>query len=213
MARPNVVRSQPFSASIGSWKKPMAERGPKVSAAIRQPQMMISHGTDLAGGRSVACSGHVMGRSPVRRQHFLSRRPAPSQNELVAWIASISLMRAGINGRCERLHTEGRSLRSACADGRTGVQSRRCGAETSRHGRQKGGDPCGDTAAQALCARAVARPGRGRRPRAGLSRARACPPRQLAHRREPAALAVHHHASSLRRPDRARRSAAPRSSC
>ena len=49
MARPNVVRSQPFSASIGSWKKPIAERGPKVIAAIRQPQMMISHGTDFAG--------------------------------------------------------------------------------------------------------------------------------------------------------------------
>ena len=50
MARPNVVRSQPFSASIGSWKKPIAERGPKVIAAIRQPQMMISHGTDFARG-------------------------------------------------------------------------------------------------------------------------------------------------------------------
>ena len=49
MARPKVWRSQPFSASIGSWKKPIAERGPKVSAAIRQPQMMISHGTRLAG--------------------------------------------------------------------------------------------------------------------------------------------------------------------
>ena len=49
MARPNVWRSQPLSASIGSWKKPIAERGPKVSAAIRQPQMMISHGTRPAG--------------------------------------------------------------------------------------------------------------------------------------------------------------------
>ena len=29
IARPKVVRSQPFSASIGSWKKPIAERGPK----------------------------------------------------------------------------------------------------------------------------------------------------------------------------------------
>ncbi len=44
IANPNVVRSQPFSASIGNWKKPIAERGPKVSAAIRQPHMMISQG-------------------------------------------------------------------------------------------------------------------------------------------------------------------------
>ncbi len=44
MASPKVVRSQPVSASIGSWKKPMAERGPKVSTAISEPAMMISHG-------------------------------------------------------------------------------------------------------------------------------------------------------------------------
>ena len=57
MARPNVVRSQPFSASIGSWKKPIAERGPKVSAAMAQPQMMISHGTAfLAGVEALACA-------------------------------------------------------------------------------------------------------------------------------------------------------------
>jgi hypothetical protein len=44
MARPKVVRSQPVSASIGNWKKPMAERGPKVSMAIMEPAAMISQG-------------------------------------------------------------------------------------------------------------------------------------------------------------------------
>jgi hypothetical protein len=46
IARPKVVRSHPFSASIGNWKKPIAERGPKVMAAMRQPQMMISQGKE-----------------------------------------------------------------------------------------------------------------------------------------------------------------------
>ena len=54
MARPKVVRSQPFSASMGSWKKPMAERGPNVMAAIRQPQAMISQGRPDAAGRAAA---------------------------------------------------------------------------------------------------------------------------------------------------------------
>jgi hypothetical protein len=44
MARPKSERDQPVSASIGSWKKPIAERGPKVSAAIRQPLAMMSQG-------------------------------------------------------------------------------------------------------------------------------------------------------------------------
>ena len=57
MARPKVVRSQPFSASIGSWKKPIAERGPKVRAAIRQPQTMISQGRPDAAGRA-SCRTH-----------------------------------------------------------------------------------------------------------------------------------------------------------
>ncbi len=56
MARPKSVRSQPFSASMGSWKKPIAERGPKVSAAIRQPQTMISHGRLLDWGRAEAAT-------------------------------------------------------------------------------------------------------------------------------------------------------------
>ena len=55
-ASPKVSRSQPFSASIGSWKKPIAERGPKVSAAIRQPQVMMSQGRlGLPGRATVDC--------------------------------------------------------------------------------------------------------------------------------------------------------------
>lgn len=37
IARPKVERSQPRSASIGNWKKPMADRGPKVMTAISDP--------------------------------------------------------------------------------------------------------------------------------------------------------------------------------
>src|SRR5690606_32269758 len=48
MARPKVVRSQPFSCSMGSWNSPIAERGPKDIAAMRQPLMMISQGKDDA---------------------------------------------------------------------------------------------------------------------------------------------------------------------
>ena len=44
MANPKVVRSQPVSASIGNWKKPIAERGPKDISAISDPAMMISQG-------------------------------------------------------------------------------------------------------------------------------------------------------------------------
>ena len=44
MARPKSARDQPVSASIGNWKKPIAERGPKVKAAMRQPLAMISQG-------------------------------------------------------------------------------------------------------------------------------------------------------------------------
>src|SRR5690349_695044 len=60
MASPKVVRSQPRSASIGNWKKPIAERGPKLIAAIRQPQMMISQGkldTRRVGTVEVAIAG------------------------------------------------------------------------------------------------------------------------------------------------------------
>jgi hypothetical protein len=36
---------------MGSWKKPIAERGPKVSTAISEPAMMMSHGMGrLAAG-------------------------------------------------------------------------------------------------------------------------------------------------------------------
>ena len=83
MARPNVVRSQPFSASMGNWKKPMAERGPKVSAAIRQPQMMISHGTDLAAPDLAAdeawvCVWAVMLHSPGKLFYPIG---LPAQNQ------------------------------------------------------------------------------------------------------------------------------------
>ncbi len=44
IARPNVVRSQPVSASIGNWKKPIAERGPKVISETRHPAAMTVHG-------------------------------------------------------------------------------------------------------------------------------------------------------------------------
>jgi len=44
IASPKVDRSQPVSASIGSWKKPMADRGPKVKSAISAPAEMISQG-------------------------------------------------------------------------------------------------------------------------------------------------------------------------
>jgi hypothetical protein len=48
IAMPNVARSQPVSCSIGSWKKPIAERGPKVINAITQPAATISQGISLA---------------------------------------------------------------------------------------------------------------------------------------------------------------------
>src|SRR5690606_28785587 len=54
MASPNVVLSQPRSSSMGSWKKPMAERGPKLMAAIRQPHNTISQGKDGAACRAEA---------------------------------------------------------------------------------------------------------------------------------------------------------------
>src|SRR5690606_34974130 len=44
MAKPKVVRSHPVSASSGSWKNPMAERGPKVITVTRQPQITSSQG-------------------------------------------------------------------------------------------------------------------------------------------------------------------------
>ncbi|MNL05447.1 hypothetical protein D3C87_1260460 [compost metagenome] len=44
MASPKVERSQPVSASMGSWKKPIAERGPKVMTAISDPATMIAQG-------------------------------------------------------------------------------------------------------------------------------------------------------------------------
>ena len=72
------------------------------------------------------------------------------------------LMRAGNKVRPRRLGVgDDLSLGApACAEGRTGVQSRTiCALQTGRHGRKKGGDPCGNTPAQALCARAASRPG------------------------------------------------------
>ena len=78
MARPKVVRSQPFSASIGNWKKPIAERGPKVSAAIRQPQMMMSHGTDRAATVAWACVWAVIFVSPEEPFYSIG---LPAQNE------------------------------------------------------------------------------------------------------------------------------------
>ena len=52
----------PVSASIGSWKKPMAERGPKVITAISDPARMMSQGM---AGRLVV----VMGDSPLSITH------------------------------------------------------------------------------------------------------------------------------------------------
>ena len=43
MASAKVVRPSRARASKGSWKKPMVERGPKFSAAIRQPQVIMTH--------------------------------------------------------------------------------------------------------------------------------------------------------------------------
>lgn len=57
MASPKVDRSQPVSESIGSWKKPMAERGPKVSMAIRAPATMISQGMEAGFGLEGSTDG------------------------------------------------------------------------------------------------------------------------------------------------------------
>ena len=51
IARPKVVRSQPVSASIGSWKKPIAERGPKVTRNDR------ASGDDRPGHLLTRCDG------------------------------------------------------------------------------------------------------------------------------------------------------------
>src|SRR4051812_19598468 len=44
MANENTSRPKPSSCVMGWRKKPMAERGPNVRIAIRQPQPMISAG-------------------------------------------------------------------------------------------------------------------------------------------------------------------------
>jgi hypothetical protein len=87
MASPKVVRSQPFSASIGSWKKPIAERGPKVIAAIRHPHAMISQGVADAVLEGAAI---VMGAALVGRQQFIPAGQADKRIDLS--LASISLM-------------------------------------------------------------------------------------------------------------------------
>ena len=48
MAMAKSSRLQPLSVSIGIWKKPIAERGPKVRSAIRQPAAIASHGVRSA---------------------------------------------------------------------------------------------------------------------------------------------------------------------
>ena len=40
---PKVVRSQPVSCNIGSWKNPIEERGPKASNEIRQAQEIAKY--------------------------------------------------------------------------------------------------------------------------------------------------------------------------
>jgi hypothetical protein len=60
MASAKVLRSQPFSSSMGSWKKPIAERGPNVSAAMRQPQTTISQGKEEDALRAVAVSAMAL---------------------------------------------------------------------------------------------------------------------------------------------------------
>ena len=117
---------------------------------------------------------------------------------------SISLMQSGRNRRtadvCRAKDRE--PAPRLVSRGEQGFNRRDRDAETSRHGRKKGGDPCGDTSAQALCARAAARP--RIRPTISsriASSARSRASGQLAHRRKPAQVAVHDHASHLRRPD------------
>jgi hypothetical protein len=99
IARPKVVLSQPLSASIGSWKNPIAERGPKVIAAITQPQIMISQGTDRV--EFGLC--WVMRVSGTRLHSPIE---LPLQNELVASDASMQLMHRanGNNGPVPRVH-------------------------------------------------------------------------------------------------------------
>jgi hypothetical protein len=45
IAIPKVVRSQPVSCKMGSWKKPIEERGPNASSAIIQAQEIAITGT------------------------------------------------------------------------------------------------------------------------------------------------------------------------
>jgi hypothetical protein len=70
IANPKVVRSHPLSASIGNWKNPIAERGPKVIAAITHPQIMISQGI-VRGELGVVFCGVI--RVSGARLHSRSR--------------------------------------------------------------------------------------------------------------------------------------------
>ena len=65
------ARDQPVYASIGSWKNPIAERGPKVSAAIRQPLAMISQGNPGSLLETVAV---LIPHSPLRPREFIRLR-------------------------------------------------------------------------------------------------------------------------------------------
>jgi hypothetical protein len=49
---------------IGVWKKPSAERGPKVSTAARQPQATMTAGVRQPIGAD--CGTAVMRNSPAR---------------------------------------------------------------------------------------------------------------------------------------------------
>ncbi len=73
MARPKVERSQPVSASIGNWKKPMAERGPNVMTAISDPAAIISQGMLWR----VACDMNIppSQRPPLKEAQSMPRIP------------------------------------------------------------------------------------------------------------------------------------------
>ena len=79
MASPKVERSQPRSASIGSWKNPMAERGPKVITAISDPARMMSQG--MAGRLVVVIGGfssvhHTLVQSMDEQKRLLMNWPS-----------------------------------------------------------------------------------------------------------------------------------------
>jgi len=74
MASAKVERSHPVSASMGNWKKPMAERGPKVSSAISDPLTMISQGRGLRAVVTIELSpfrGWTLEPGPVGAKRIL----------------------------------------------------------------------------------------------------------------------------------------------